>query len=139
MRRIGIRQFQQNLHSELASLPIVVTKHGKDWFVVKLASGDNVVTNVVTNKNNVTTLPNPVNVVTNEASLPNVTTKPNVVTSEQSEAIKTLLAKGLTIQEIDKLTDDKEPINRNDPCPIHGKRYWDCFEKHTWGLARLRA
>ena len=54
-----------------------------------------------------------------------------------SEAIKTLRDKGHSEAEIKKLIDDAEPYNRNDPCPTHGQRYWDCFQKHTWGVAKL--
>ncbi len=34
MRRIGVRQFQQNFHKELKDLPFVVTKDGNDYCVV---------------------------------------------------------------------------------------------------------
>lgn len=40
MRKIGIRQFQQNFHKELIDVPFVVTKNGEDYRVVTSRIGN---------------------------------------------------------------------------------------------------
>ena len=61
VRRVGIRQFQQNFHKELKELPFIVTKDGNDYCVVtpltaindivKMLRSDDVTTPVTTEKN----------------------------------------------------------------------------------------
>jgi hypothetical protein len=43
MRKITIRQFQQNLYRELDNLPVVITRKGIDTFIIR--AFDNVTTN----------------------------------------------------------------------------------------------
>ena len=60
MRKIGVRQFQQNFHKELKDLPFVVTKDGNDYCVVtpltaindiaKMLRPENVTTPVTTTR-----------------------------------------------------------------------------------------
>ncbi len=45
-RRVGLRQFQQNFHKEIKELPFIVTKYGKDLFVVTKLTTDVVTLNV---------------------------------------------------------------------------------------------
>lgn len=40
MRKIGIRQFQQNFHKELKDLPFIVTKDGKEYCEVNVSQTD---------------------------------------------------------------------------------------------------
>lgn len=40
MRKVSIRQFQQNFHKELADLPFVITRRGEDIAVVVLTANE---------------------------------------------------------------------------------------------------